>query len=319
VWALEQAETAAEVLGTYRAQVADARNTVPAVSGFSLRFPWSAVDEPRTLGSLLSAGKRVADENGLKFSVRFMAGRSTPSRLLAQMGPAYTASSAAGEVFPMPFRSDGTAGNPYFADAYEALLRRLATWYDANGCTLLHAAWYGMEWAELNHGMEIRGAPGYSEPAWLSAHQWLVNRAAAVQADHPDVVFEWPLSGYGPLATMSPALADHIVRMFGAHSNKAVIQANGWSHEGQWGARIPAVDAAMDACFRRPVARGVQAIRGWGESTLHPQYSRAQIARALNRARACSAGYVELYLPTLLSANGGAAWQAPLSDWVAHG
>jgi hypothetical protein len=314
-----QVDTVGQVLGTCRAQVADAKVTVPAVSGFSLRFPWSAVDEPDRLGSLLSAGKRVADENGLKFSVRFMAGRSTPQRLLVQMGTAYTASNAAGEVFPTPFRSDGHAGNPYFADAYEALLRRLATWYDANGCTLLHAAWYGMDWAELNHGMEVRSAPGYSQPAWLSAHQGLVDRAAAVQVAHPDVVFEWPMSGYGPLAALSPALTDHIVRRFGASSDKAVIQANGWSHEGQWGAHSPEVDAAMDACFGRPVARGVQAIQGWGGSTQHPQYTRTQIAGALNRARACSARYVELYLPTLLSANGGAAWQVPLASWVTHG
>ena len=43
-----------------------------------------------------------------------------------------------------------------FLDAYDAYLGKLATWSRANGVKLLHLSWYGQDWAELNHGKEVR-------------------------------------------------------------------------------------------------------------------------------------------------------------------
>ncbi|MCW2767482.1 MAG: hypothetical protein JWO11_3441 [Nocardioides sp.] len=314
VWVLQQVSSKAELLKTYRAQIANCRATVPAVGGFGLRIAWSSYVADKTI---LDAGKMVADENGLEFSFRFMAGRWTPASVLTAMGSSCYATKSSGERFPKPFNSAGSGGNPVFESAYEALLREVATWYDANDVHLLHNSWYAMDWAELNHGIEVRSAAGYSQAAWLTGHQRLIDIWRRVQVDHPNVVMEGPLSGYGPLTALSPKLADHMVAQFGASQRNVVLQANGWGANGQWGAPSATIDQQMDACFSRPLGRAVQAIQPWGGASQYGQYTVQQVQQAIAQAEACASDYMEIYAPTLRSVNGGAVWATPLANWVA--
>lgn len=319
VWVLQEVTSKSQLLTVYRSQIANCKATVPAVGGFGLRIAW---DNYLADKSIIDAGKMIADENGLDFSFRFMAGRHTPAAVLTQMGPNYTHTTPAGELFPKPFASDGSAGNPVFEAAFRALLEDLADWYDANDCHLLHNSWWAMDWAELNHGAEIRAAAGYSQAAWLDGHKRLVTIAAQVQAAHPGIVMEFPLSGYGPVTNannpeqgLSAQIADHMASVFGANKRNLSIQANGWSNAGQWGT-TPSNDALFDVCWSRPLARGVQAIQPWGVSATYPQYTASQITGAIAQATSCDADYMEIYTPTLRSVNGGAAWATPLANWI---
>lgn len=310
VWAIQQVSSVAN-LNTYAAQVANAKATAPALGGFGARIAWDLYTP-----EILPAGKAIADASGLPFSFRFMAGVHTPASLLDAMGPGYTALDADGQRFPLPFGSDGTAGNPVFEAGYRAMLTEVADWYAANGGSLLHCSQYARDWAELNHGLEVRNAPGYTQAAFIEGHRRLITIARDVVAAHPGLVVEFPLSGHGPLTAVSPALADHMVATFGAGTRQCVFQGNGWAHNNRWGAADPNIATQMDACFTRPVARALQAIQAWGGSTTYPQYTLAQVEAALTNADGCSPAYVELYLPTLRSINGGAVWAQPLAAWL---
>lgn len=311
VWAIQQVTSVAN-LNTYASQVADAKATAPALGGFGARIAWDLYTP-----AILPAGKAIADANGLPFSFRFMAGVHTPASMLDAMGAGYTALDVDGQRFPLPFGSDGTPGNPVFEDGFRVILTEVADWYKANGGSLLHCSQYARDWAELNHGLEVRNAPGYSLAAYLEGHRRLIDIAYDVAAAHPGLVVEFPLSGHGPLTNVSPVLADHMVTRFGAGTRRCVFQANGWGINGRWGAADPAVAAQMDACFARPVARALQAIQAWGGSgATFPQYTLAEVQSALSVASGCSPEYLELYLPTLRSVNGGAVWAQPLAEWL---
>jgi hypothetical protein len=273
-WVLQQV-TSAQQLQQLRPLLDDALAT-PGVVGFSLRVPWTAIDGD--LG-LLDAGLGVARAHGVAFSARFMAGRHSPARVL-DAGPTYTVS---GARIPAPFGPDGRP-NAAFEAAYGDAVAALAAWSRANGAPLLHLAWYGQDWAELNHGREVRAAPGYSYDAWLAAHRRLVDVAVA-RAGGPGLVLEWPLSGYGPLWPAAGDLADHLVGAFATDPGGVVVQANGWDHDGVWGAPDASVERQMDAALTRPLTRAFQSI----------QPTATRWRETYGVARAKGARYVEVY------------------------
>ena len=94
--------------------------------------------------------------------------------------------------------------------------------------------WYGQNWAELNHGKEIRSLEGYSFANWLRAHLRLLDMGLAVAGN--DLAVELPFSGYGPLTEAASQFADHVVTKLGPHNQKFYWQANGWGPNGDWGA-----------------------------------------------------------------------------------
>ncbi len=321
IWLTQQVSSKSELTG-YRLQIANCKQTVPAITGLSLRMPWNLWANDKTI---LDLAKQYADENSLEFCFRPMAGRWTPLSVLTAMGTNYTfavtAAAGSNSLAPKPFSSAGVAGNPVFEAAYEALLRELADWYVANDCYLLHNTWHAMDWAELNNGAEVRATPGYTQQRLIDGCKKLIVIGAEVAADYPDIVMEWPLSGYGPLTStsgstpaVSPALADSMVENFGSNQLNCVIQANGWSNSGQWGTTA-ANDLLFDPCWNRPLAHGLQAIQPWGVNSTYPQYTASQIAQALDQARVISANYLEIYLPSLRSVNNGALWATPLLNW----
>ena len=124
---------------------------------------------------------------------------------------------------------------------------------------LLHLAWYGQDWAELNHGKEVRAQPGYSYENWLKAHVRLLD--IGLKSADESLAVELPFSGYGPLTEAAVALADHVVERVGPSNPVFFCQANGWGPRGDWGAPDAKTEAAFDAVWRRPICRGQQAIQ----------------------------------------------------------
>jgi hypothetical protein len=217
-----------------------------------MRVPWKAIDGDF---ALLDAGLAVARARGLAFSVRFMAGRHTPSRVFAAGCPSYL---HRGERVPVPFQPEG-GPNTVFEAEYERFVARLAAWCRSHDVRLLHLAWYGQDWAELNHGKEVRAQPGYSYENWLQAHVRLLD--IGLKSAGKDLAIELPFSGYGPLTQAAVDLADHVIERIGASNPIFFCQANGWGPGGDWGAPDVRTEAAFDRVWQRPVCRGQQAIQ----------------------------------------------------------
>lgn len=252
-WVLQQAAGKAELDRLLSALLAPALAT-PRIRGFSLRVPWKAIAGDL---SLLEAGLAIARKRNLDYSVRFMAGRHTPARLFDKGCPFYLRR-ATDEKIPMPFFRDGSPNLP-FENEYETIVSRLATWCRANGVRLLHLAWYGQSWAELNHGKEVRATPGYSYDHWLHAHVRLLD--IGLRHAGKDLSIELPFSGYGPLTEAACALADHVVEKIGPSNPLFFCQANGWRPGSDWGAPTRTTEVAFDKVWEKPVCRGLQAIQ----------------------------------------------------------
>lgn len=263
---------------------------LPGVTGFSVRFPWDAVDMTGTATThpVLDLAYAIAQEAGKRLSIRFMAGAHTPARVF-DAGASYFWWN--GEKVPLPW-DNATGTNDVFLTAYSAYVRKLAAWSRSHGVSLLHGSWYGLEWAELNHGSEVRAAAGYTQDKWLQGHRELVDRLAAVAG--PDLAVELPLSGYGNLSTgQSASLADHVMETVGARSNRFFLQANGWDETREWGSLSDVVESQMDTIWDKPIQRGLQMIQPDGYDW----------SRVFANARAVGATYAEVYLPSF--------WQVP--------
>ena len=99
-----------------------------------------------------------------------MAGRHTPQRLFDAGCPYYVVGKKGQEEkVPVPMTADGKP-NAIFEREYDAYVSRLAEWCHSNNVHLLHLAWYGQDWAELNNGVQVRALPGYTYDAWYQAH-----------------------------------------------------------------------------------------------------------------------------------------------------
>ena len=249
-WVLQQALSSSDV---DTSNVETALST-PGIRGYSLRVAWNAIDGNN---QILDQGLAVAKAHNLAFSVRFMAGQWTPSEVI-NAGPNYQWN---GMSIPTPFNADGSP-NTAFEQAYAAKVSSLAAWCRANGVHLLHLPWYGQAWAELNNGIEVRSAPGYTYSAWLNAHERLVN--IALQNAGPDLTVEFPLSGYGPLNQADADLAQYIASQPN-HAN-IVVQANGLGPQswgiGDWGTTDATTESVKDnAVWSEPIGRGEQMIQ----------------------------------------------------------
>jgi hypothetical protein len=276
-WVLQQAASIAELEhsgGTLAAAL-----STPRLRGFSLRVPWKSIDLDF---SLLDAGLALARRYKLPISVRFMAGRHTPARVFEAGSPSYMRN---GEKVPVPFLPDGSP-NTFFEAEYKRLVERLAAWSRKNGSPLLHLAWYGQDWAELNHGQEVRAAAGYRYENWLRAHERLLDIAFAT-ADAA-LSTELPFSGHGPLTDAAARFADYVFSELGGWNPLFYCQANGWSPRGEWGAPNEDTEAAFRKIWAVRICRGLQMIQ--------PQdYDWTATFKRLYDTRAT---YCEIYAPS---------------------
>lgn len=293
-WVLQQVMSEPEL--RYRTPALDTVLESPGVTGLSLRFPWNAID---TDFSVLEEGLAIARRHGKEFSVRFMAGRHTPARVFDAGAPNYVVD---GERVPAPFDANGRP-NTIFEREYDAFVGRLAAWARDNGVSLLHLAWYGQDWAELNHGKEVRALPGYTDDVWVDTHRRLIDIGSRHAG--PDLAVELPLSGYGYLSGgQSATLADKVIQT----GKPWYVQANGWGPSGEWGAPSASVEEDFDRIWAKPVPRGVQAIQpeDYDWSLLYAN------------ARAVGATYAEVYLPSFQGASSAALYEeaASFRSWA---
>ena len=255
-WVLQQVSSREDLDRLTPTAIAPALET-PHIRGFCLRVPWHAIDKDFTL---LESGLTLARSHNVDYSIRFMAGRHVPKRVFERGCPFYTKKDRQGqdEKIPTPFEADGSR-NTVFEAEYESLVARLATWCREKDVHLLHLAWYGQDWAELNHGKEVRAAPGYSYEAWLTAHKRLID----IGLTHAGrgLAIELPFSGYGPLTDAASEFADYVIEECGLDCDKFYCQANGWGPAGDWGAPTAATEAAFDKVWAKPIRRGQQAIQ----------------------------------------------------------
>ena len=250
-WVVQQVKDHKELEFLTKKVLAPALDTLH-VRGLCIRVPWQAIDKDF---SLLEAGLKLARDRKLEYSVRFMAGRHTPQRIFDAGSPFYE---HRGEKVPTPFHADGRA-NATFAREYDRFVGRLADWCRKHDVRLLHLAWYGQDWAELNHGKEVRSQPGYTYQNWLRAHLRLIDIGLKHAGD--DLAVELPFSGYGPLTQPAIAFADHVVDRIGHDNPKFFCQANGWGPQGDWGAPTAETERMFDRVWDKPICRGQQAIQ----------------------------------------------------------
>jgi hypothetical protein len=228
---------------------------IPGVKGFSLRVTWNSLRDDL---NLLEQGKRIADAHGLAFSFRVLAGYRVPPSIFADGSPTYLDEQSRGRPIPAPFNQDGSP-NEVFERHYDRLLQRVTTWARANGVRLVHCPWYGLAWAELNHHLGVRGAPGYTYERWYRAHTRLFD--IAIKYADESLAIELPLSGGGPTGDTVSQLADYFLQQLGPRSERFFFQANGWGPTGYWGSPDPQMEMLKRRAFDRPVLRGLQSIR----------------------------------------------------------
>jgi len=290
-WALQQISSIDELTGPQGEGLADVLDT-PHLRGLSVRVTWNAIDKDF---ALLDASLALARAHHVDLSVRFMAGRHTPAHVFDQGSPFYlvpafgqkeqNAKAASMEKVPVPFMPDGAA-NAVFEEEYDKLVSRLAAWCRENHVHLLHLAWYGQDWAELNNGREVRAAPGYSYEQWLNGHKRLID--IGLKYAGPDLAVEFPFSGHGPTTEAGLAFANHVIEKVGPFQPVFYCQANGWSDVGDWGAPDPATEAAKNRVWALPICRGKQAI----------QPKDCDWKRAYHNLRQDQATYCEVYVPS---------------------
>jgi len=277
-WVLQQVTPAAQVLPRVPASLTRSL-LFSDLRGLSLSYPWRLADDDL---SLLDSGLEAARRFGVDYSVRFMAGQHTPTRIFDAGAHYYEQS---GHKVPKPFADDGTAGNPSFEAAYDAYLAKLVAWARAHDVHLVHLPWYGQDWAELNHGNEVRAARGYSYTSWLEGHKRLIDIGLKYAGN--GVAVEWPMSGSGPLIDGAHELTAYIVAKAGPLSPDVYVQANGLSPNGDWGAPSASVESQMDASvWPQDVLRGEQMIRPYAYDW----------PALYGHLRANGARYVEVYV-----------------------
>ena len=288
-WVLQQVDSAA-ALDRLRPQIEDAL-AMPGVVGLSVRFPWDAADMTgsQTTDPILDEAYAITSKAGKALSIRFMAGAHTPQRIFDAGAASYRVD---GNQVPLPWDDNSGGRLQVFLDEYGKYAGKLAAWSRAHGVRLLHLSWFGLDWAELNNGAEVRNVPGYTQDKWLAGHKALIDVGASLASSN--LAVELPLSGYGPLSNgLSDSLAAYIVDKVGANNDRFFIQANGWSETKQWGAPDMTTESQFDKIWARPLARGVQMIQPDGYDW----------TKVYDQADAASADYGEVYLPSF--------WQVP--------
>lgn len=302
---------------------------VPGVVAFGVRVPWNIIERPDGTfdPTILDQARAVVNTPGDSLTVRFMAGRHTPSRYLTGPLACPTITSGSGtsaKLAPAPFTSTG-APNTCILTAYDRMVDWLDGWARANGVHEVHLSHYALDWAEFYWGPEVQAIAG----SGATGQTYMVNATNAlvdIGLAHADaqVAYELPMSGHGPLmrscTTCSPGIAervaDHVVAAAGAESDRFYIQGNGWDQDGIWGAATQATESLMDHVIDDPrPLLGVQMIQ--------PQaYIWSQVFAEATRHEAT---YGEVYLPSFTAAGSStvsgdepAALRAAIAAWVPY-
>jgi hypothetical protein len=215
-WSLVEASSASQLTGN---STLDASLSTPGLKGLSVRVPWTAIAANL---DVLSAGYTLAQSHGVGYTIRFMAGTSTPPQDLGN-AVAYSG----GGMLPLPWGPSATpthfVANTVFENAYAATVAELAGFARAHGIRELHLPWYGGPWAEQYLGPEIVAAPGYSYQNFLTGQERLIQ--IAMQYAGADLAVEFPFTGVGT-GQVDGDLARYITSTYGAWSPDIIEQGN---------------------------------------------------------------------------------------------
>ncbi len=307
-----QAPIGTQSLSSYRASAASQLTNatgplrqalaLPGVTCFGIRVPWNILEEPDGTPnlSILDQARSVVNTEGDCLTVRIMAGRHTPQRVLDSC-PTMVVSAT---TIPEPFSTTGEP-NTCFVDAQESILRAVNVWGDGPGAPLgiVHTSHFAYLWAEFYDGPEIQqhaGSTAASRDALVEATTAIWSMAIDL-ADEFDRPHEGPLSGHGPLMSPTPGqgVADrvsaNVVDLIGAESPLFYVQGNGWDHDGIWGAPSQTVEQQMDLAINDPrPLLGVQMIQ--------PQ--QFDWPAVMAEAERHEATYGEIYRPSFVNAQG---------------
>jgi hypothetical protein len=221
-WSLIEASSSSQLTAN---AALDASLTTPGLKGLSVRVPWTAIASNL---DVLTAGYNLAQSHGVGYTIRFMAGTSTPTQDLGN-AVAYSG----GGMLPLPWGPGTTpthfVANTVFESAYTATVAELAAFARAHGIRELHLPWYGGPWAEQYLGPEIEAAPGYSYQNFLTGQERLIQ--IGMQYAGSDLAVEFPFTGIGT-GQVDGDLASYITTTYGAWNPDIVVQANNLTDTG---------------------------------------------------------------------------------------
>jgi hypothetical protein len=207
------------------------------------RFTWDLFDE--TLARARAHGKRAA--------FRAMNGTGTPEWVYAAGAAPYNPRDRGVSRLPLPW-------DDVFFEKWRAFVQAFGRRYDGHpDVAYVAMSMPAGRWAELLFPVSLPEVPGYSMERFVASHERVVEAYAAV---FPRTPLTLAITGHeydGSLQRVVTDLTDFIVTRFGPDNPRVVIQANGWSERTVMG-RNTTVDRTFDACFAKPIRRGLQQI-----------------------------------------------------------
>ena len=209
------------------------------------RFNWALFDE--TLARARRHGKKAA--------FRVMNGTGTPEWVYAAGAQPYNPRDRGETRLPLPW-------DDLFFEKWRAFVGALGRRYDGHpDVAYIAMSMPAGRWAELLFPVSLPEAPGYSMERFVESHRRVIG---AYDAAFPRTPLTLAITGHeydGSLQRVVADLTDFIVERFGPDNGRVVIQANGWSERTVMG-RNTTVDRTFDACFAKPIRRGLQQIAG---------------------------------------------------------
>jgi hypothetical protein len=278
-YVLEQVSTLTEL--NYQAAAIQAAIATTGVLGFTIRVPWTSLEPAFGVYdfSILDRARAIAGTKQL--TVRFIAGRYTPSFRMGRY-MVYDGSESgglgAGSKVPLAFQTNGQP-NSTFETGWKALTDRLITWSNSHSVKLIHFSWPGLLWAELALTNQMMNQSGYSYAVVRDMHFRLIDYALSHTGVGTSV--EFPSTGHCPNSLLMD-IRSHVLAS--QYSGRAILQSNN-------------VSPTSGGVMGTPPRRSAQVVSA---SNTYDWYAVYQ------KVRSMSAEYLEVYTPSF---TGGTSYQ----------
>jgi hypothetical protein len=229
----------------------------PYVRGASVRAYWRDFEplEGRFDWRLFDETLARAQRHGKKAAFRVMNGTGTPGWVYAAGATAYNPQDRGVTRLPLPW-------DEVFFEKWKAFVNALGRRYDSDpDVAYVAMSMPAGRWAELLLPLSLPGVPGFSMERFVDSHKRVIEAYAAA---FPSTPLTLAITGHeydGSLQRVAANLTDYLVERFGPDNEGVVVQANGWSERTVMG-RNTMVDRTFDACFAKPIRRGLQQIAG---------------------------------------------------------
>ena len=229
----------------------------PYVRGASVRAYWKDFEpeEGRFTWDLFDETLARAQRHGKRAAFRVMNGTGTPEWVYAAGAQPYNPRDRGETRLPLPW-------DDVFFEKWRAFIAAFGRRYDGHpDVAYVAMSMPAGRWAELLFPVSLPKVPGYSMERFVASHTRVIDAYAAA---FPTTPLTLAITGHeydGSLQRVVANLTDFIVARFGPDNHRILIQANGWSERTVMG-RNTSVDRTFDACFAKPIRRGLQQIAG---------------------------------------------------------